>query len=297
MSVPSASPTLLCVHPHPDDESIACGGVLARAVDTGIRAVVVTCTGGEEGENQSGIDLGDDPLPVHRRREMAAALDALGIHHHHWLGYRDSGMVDTAANGHPDSFHRADLDEAASRLAAIIRAERPQVVVSDDHTGTYGHPDHVKAHQVTVRAVTLAADPDAEVAGAPWRVAKRYVHTMGGRQLLAAHRALLDAGLPSPFGEEPVDDPAVLPFGTPDEDITTEVDVVPWLAHKRAAMAAHRSQIGPDSFFLNVPEDLAATFFGTEQFVLEEGELGPQRPEDDLFAGLAGGDSDADDRR
>ncbi len=290
--------TLLCVHPHPDDESIACGGVLAKAVETGIRAVVVTCTGGEEGDNLAGIDLGDTDMVTHRRRELEDALAALGVVDHHWLGYRDSGMIDTPANEHPDSFHGVELDEAAGRLAAIIREERPQVVVSDDEHGSYGHPDHIKANRVTIRAVELAADPDAPVAGAPWQVAKRYVHTLGRGRLLAAHNGLLAAGLNSPFGEEVIDRPEELPFGTDDELVTTEVDVSAWIEHKRAALAAYRSQIGPDSFFLNTPEDMAGAFFGVEQFSLEAGTSGAPDggpPEDDLFAGVIAGASHAGD--
>ncbi|MEX1178064.1 MAG: flavin reductase [Nitriliruptor sp.] len=280
--------TLLCVHPHPDDESIACGGVLARAAATGDRTVVVTCTGGEAGENLAGIDLGDEDLPTHRRREMADAIAALGVHEHVWLGYRDSGMVGTGDNEHPDSFHRADLDEAASRLAAIIRRLRPDVVVSDDVHGSYGHPDHVKAHQVTVRAVALAADPAADVPGDAFQVPKRYVHTLARTRLWQAHQGLLAAGFPSPFGDAAIDDPADLPMGTPDEQVTTIVDVTPWLPRKRAALLAHRSQIGAESFFLNTPDAMAEAFFGTEEFVLEEGTPGtaPGGLEDDLFAGL-----------
>jgi len=287
--------TLLCVHPHPDDESIACGGVLAKAVETGVRAIVVTCTGGEEGDNLAGIDLGDIDMPTHRRRELEDALVALGVVHHHWLGYRDSGMIDTPGNEHADSFHRAEVNEAATRLAAIIRAERPQVVVSDDEHGSYGHPDHVKANRVTIRAVELAADPDAPVAGAPWQVAKRYVHTLGRGRLLAAHNGLLAAGLNSPFGDEAIETADELPFGTADDLVTTEVDVSAWMDHKRAALAAYRSQIGPDSFFLNTPPDMVGAFFGTEQFTLEAGVSGASEgagTEHDLFAGLTSGPSD-----
>ena len=284
---PSPPPTLLCVHPHPDDESIACGGVLARAADQGLRTVVVTCTGGEEGDNLAGIDLGGESLVTHRRRELAAALAVLGVAQHHWLGYRDSGMAGLASNDHPDSFHRAEVGEAAARLAALIRAERPQVVVSDDEHGTYGHPDHVQAHRVTVAAVALAADPGAAVEGAPWRVAKRYVHTLGRGRLLAVHRALLDAGLPSPFGDAGLERVEDLALGTDDAAVTTEVDVRAWLPAKRAALAAHASQIGPDSFFLNTPDALAEQMFGSEQFVLEDGGLPVVgQLEDDLFAGL-----------
>ena len=280
------APRLLCVHPHPDDESIACGGILARYSAEGVRTAVVTCTGGEAGENLAGIDLGGEDLVAHRRRELAAALRALGVHDHVWLGYRDSGMGGTAANDHPDAFHRADLDAAAARLAAVLRRFRPQVVVSDAADGTYGHPDHVKAHAVTVRAVALAADPAAPVDGAPWTVAKRYVHTYGRERLVAAHQALLAHGRPSPFGD---DDPAqadAVDLGIDDARVTTEVDVTPWLERKRAALAAHASQIGEDSFFLNLPEAVGRWLFGLEQFVLEAGGPPAVRPETDLFAGL-----------
>lgn len=278
--------TLLCVHPHPDDESIACGGVLLRAVAAGIRTVVVTCTGGEEGENHSGVDLGGLDMGAFRRQELAAALTILEVDQHHHLGYRDSGMAGTPANDHPDAFHGADLDEAALALAAIVRDERPDVVVSDDASGTYGHPDHIKANRVTVRAVALAADPGAGLDAAPWQVTKRYVHTMGHARMLDAHRKLRAVGLASPFGDRDVDLTQPVPFGIPDDQITTEVDIRAWIPVKRAALEAHRSQIGPESLFLNTPDELAETVFGVEQFVLEAGTLGAPVPEPDLFAGL-----------
>ena len=259
---------LLCVHPHPDDESIACGGVLARAAAEGVTTVVVTCTAGEEGENLAGIDLGDVPLVEHRRRELADAIAILGVTRHHQLGYRDSGMVGTSANDHPDCFHRADLEEAARRLAAIIRTERPDAVVSDDADGTYGHPDHIKAHHVTVRAVGLAADPGADVPGAPHTVARRYVHTFSRGRLVAAHAALLAQGLASPFG----DDEEPEPFGVDDALVTTRVDVGAHVATKLAAMRAHASQIGADSFFMNVPDAMVGAFLGLEEFILEQGD-------------------------
>jgi N-acetyl-1-D-myo-inositol-2-amino-2-deoxy-alpha-D-glucopyranoside deacetylase len=258
---------LLCVHPHPDDESIACGGVLARAAADGVRTVVVTCTGGEEGENLAGIDLGDVPLVEHRRRELAEAVAILRVGTHHLLGYRDSGMVGTSANEHPDCFHQADLDEAAIRLAALIRAERPDAVVSDDANGSYGHPDHIKANRATIRAVELAADPAADVAGEPWRVPRRYVHTLSRSRLVAAHRALLSAGLTSPFGEG--DEPEG--FGADDAEITTRVDVLAHVGTKLAAMRAHASQVGEESFFMNVPDELVGDFLGVEEFILEDG--------------------------
>lgn len=279
---------LLCVHPHPDDESIACGGLIARALDRGHEVHVLTCTGGEEGDNQSGIDLGGRDMTTVRRDEMAAAVTALGGPEHHWLGYRDSGMAGEPSNDHPEAFHGADLDEAAGRVARLLRQVRPHVVVSDDEHGTYGHPDHVKANRVVVRAVELAGHPTWEPAADPvWRVPKRYVHTMTRTRMFEAHRALVAAGLPSPFGDEEPASPDDFELGTDDAEVTTVVDVRDVLDRKRAAMAAHRSQIGEESFFLNVPDELAGEVFGTEEYALREGELGgDERPERDVFAGL-----------
>lgn len=285
---------LLSVHPHPDDETIACGGVLARYAAQGVHTHVVTCTAGEEGDNLAGIDLGDRDLVSHRRRELDEALEALGVDRHTHLGYRDSGMAGEPSNEHPDSFHRADLGEAAARLAALIRADRPQVVVSDDEHGGYGHPDHIKANRVTVRAVQLAADADADVPGEPWTVSKRYVHTIDRQRMVEAHERLLEEGLASPFGDEPVDVDE-LSMGTDRDAVTTVVDVSPWLERKRAALRAHRSQIGPESFFFNLPGDLADDMLGLEEFVLEDCALddgaSPAAAPDagvetDLFAGL-----------
>jgi N-acetyl-1-D-myo-inositol-2-amino-2-deoxy-alpha-D-glucopyranoside deacetylase len=269
--------TLLFVHPHPDDESIACGGVIARAGAEGVRTVVVTCTGGEAGENLAGIDLGGETLVEHRRRELDEAVRILGVSRHVRLGFRDSGMVGTPENEHPDCFHVAPLDVAAARLAALIREERPAAIVSDDEQGSYGHPDHIKANRVTIRAVELAADPDADVVGEPWRVPRRFVHTFSHSRLQAAHTALLAAGLPSPFaveGEEVAPD-APKRFGAPDELVTTRVDIAQHLATKLAAMRAHASQMAADSFFFNVPAEVVGDFLGVEEFVLEDGVPSP----------------------
>ncbi len=276
---------LLFVHPHPDDESIACGGVIARYVDEGHDVGIVTCTRGEEGENLAEIDLGLEDLVTHRMRELADALAALGVTRHEFLGYRDSGMVDTPGNEHPDSFHAADLYEAAARLARIIRRDRPEVVVSDDASGTYGHPDHIKAHRVTERAIAMAADRWWSADGLePWQVRKRYVFTISRSSVFAMHERLRADGLPSPFGDAEFASVRDAPFGTDDDEITTAVDIRGTFTRKRAAMAAHASQIGADSFFLNTPDEVAAIFFGVEHFVRTDGEV--VGPEDDLLAGL-----------
>lgn len=271
---------LLSVHPHPDDESIACGGVLARYVDDGAEVHVVTCTGGEAGENLAGIDLAGRSLPDVRRDEMAAAVRALGLTSHRYLGFRDSGMAGTADNEHPEAFVQADVDEAAGRLAGIIRQLRPQVVVSDDEKGTYGHPDHVRAHLVTRRAIELAAADDD-----PWEVARHVAFTYDRDRLLQMHRFLVDAGLASPFGDESAGR-ADLVFGTEPDNIAFRIDVAAWLERKRKAMAAHASQIAEDSFFLNIPEDLGSAAFGVEEFELVSGAPPSSVPADDLFEDL-----------
>jgi LmbE family N-acetylglucosaminyl deacetylase len=270
--------TLMCVHPHPDDETLACGGVLALAAAGGHHTVVVTATGGEEGENLGGVDLHGRDLADVRRDEMAAAVDVLGVSAHYWLGYRDSGMAGSPANRHPDAFAMAGLDEAAARLATLIRQVRPDVIVSDHEDGTYGHPDHVKANQVTVRACVLAADTHVDLAGEPWQVAKRYVHTVSRERLMTVVKGLTDAGLASPFADTDVT------IGVADERITTRVDVTAVKDVTRAALACHASQVGPDSFFFNIPEPYASLLFDVEEFMLVAGT--GKDSETDLFAGL-----------
>lgn len=281
-------PALMFVHPHPDDESISCGGTIARYVDEGAHVVVVTCTGGEEGENLAGIDLGEVSMAEVRRRELADALAALGVTQVELLGYRDSGMAGTPANDHPESFHAADPEKSARRLAALIRRHRPEIVVSDDERGSYGHPDHIRAHEVTTRAIEIAADAATDLGGEQWQVKKRYVHATPREGVLRFHERMLAAGLPSPFGDEPIERVDDVPFGVPEATITTAIDVGPWYERKRAAMRAHRSQIGDESFFLNLPEDLAREVFALEHYVLLSSatEALGDGVEDDLLAGL-----------
>ena len=289
--------SLLCVHAHPDDEAIGTGGVLARYADEGVRTAVVTCTGGERGEIRGpGMDPKDlrPHLGEVRREELAKALRILGAGEPRFLGYVDSGMIGTDGNDDPASFWRAPFDQAVGRMVAQIRELRPDVLVIYDAFGVYGHPDHIQAHRVgsvAVEAAEVAAlYPQA---GPAWRVRKVYQETVSRGTIAQMNRMLAERGLPSPFGGEL--DAANLPFGTPDQRLTTVVDVRPWLDRKRAALFAHVSQIGPDSLFLNVPEDLTGQVFGQEQFVRARSDVAvPAAPgasgegdlETDLFAGL-----------
>ncbi len=284
---------LMCVHAHPDDETIGTGGVLLRAAVEGRRTAVVTCTGGELGEIAAAHMDPDQVRPrlaEVRRGELAAALAILGAGAPRLLGFRDSGMAGTPGNADPRAFWQAGFDDAVRRVVAEIRAFRPSVLVAYDAFGLYGHPDHIQTHRVALVAAEACAVPALyPEAGEPWRVAKIYLVTVPHSFAAAAHRELTSRGLASPFGQDGGDE--TVPFGSPDELVTTVVDVGPFIPRKLAALRAHRSQIGPDSFFLNIPEEMAGMAFGTEWFIRQRSDVDGPAPEDDLFAGLpaAGG--------
>ena len=288
---------LLLVHAHPDDETIGTGATMAKYAAEHARVTLVTCTLGEEGEvlvpelEHLAADR-EDGLGQHRVSELATAMEALRVTDHRFLGgpgrWRDSGMMGTPANERPDCFWQADLGEAVHALVAVVREVRPQVVITYDDRGGYGHPDHVQAHRVTVAAVDAAADAGyAPELGVPWGVRKLYWTAVPKSVLQAGIDHLKAAGETDFFGVDSADD---LPFGNPDEEVTTEVDGSAHLDAKVAAMRAHRTQIAVDGPFFALADNVGQQAFGTEHFVLARGDKGPgQGPhdrEDDLFAGL-----------
>jgi N-acetyl-1-D-myo-inositol-2-amino-2-deoxy-alpha-D-glucopyranoside deacetylase len=281
---------LLCVHAHPDDEAIATGGVLARYAEEGIRTAVVTCTGGELGEI---VGAGMDPdelrprLAAVRKEELGRSLQILGAGEPRLLGYRDSGMLGTAGNADPASFWAAPFDEAVGRLVGHLRQVRPDVLVTYDAFGNYGHPDHVQAHRVAVCAAEACALPALyPEAGPAWHVRKVYFATVPQSAVRTWNAELARRGLPSPFEDEGGE---AIPIGVPDELLTTVVDVRPWLHRKWEALRAHASQLSEASLFLNVPEELRDLAFGQEFFVRHRSSVQvPDGAEDDLFAGLRG---------
>ena len=224
-----------------------CGGTLAKAAAAGHRTVLVTATRGERGEVPDGLLRPGETLAARRSEELAAAADILGVARVVFLDYLDSGMRNTPANHAPGSFCSADIDEAAQRLAAVLRAEHAEVLtVYDDH-GVYGHPDHIQIHRVGIRA--------AELAGT------RFVfEATFNRDRIARMRA--DAALPP----EPEVDGIDHTIGLPESEITTAVDVTGFIAPKRSAIAAHASQITEGSFFLEIPPDAFRQGFGTEWY-------------------------------
>jgi LmbE family N-acetylglucosaminyl deacetylase len=258
--------TLVFFHAHPDDESIITGGSIARAADEGHRVVLVLATDGRHGETPD--DLADGESLVERRRdEVARSAAVLGVHRVEWLGYHDSGMTGWEQNGDPDTFHQADVDEAAGRLAAILTEEQADVLVTYDWHGNYGHPDHIKVHHVGYRAADLAG-VDAVFEATVNRDAVR-------TQIEAARSAAGDdselfGGDFDPDG--PADDGN--PMGEPADAIALRVDVSAWAARKRDSIRSHRSQVTDTTFFLSMPDDQFATAFGTEWYV-RRGVAGP----------------------
>ncbi len=288
---------LLLVHAHPDDETIGTGATMAKYAAEGVLVTLVTCTLGEEGEvlvpelEHLAADR-DDGLGQHRVGELAAAMEALRVADHRFLGgpgrWRDSGMMGTAANERPECFWQADVEAAVRELVAVLREVRPQVVVTYDDNGGYGHPDHVQAHRVTVAAFGAAGAADyAPELGEPWQASKLYWTAVPKSVLQSGIDALKDSGSDF-FGVDSADD---LPMGVPDEQVTTEVDARDHLDAKVAAMRAHRTQIALDGPFFALADGVGLRAFGVEHFTLARGERGPgQGPHDreaDLFAGVS----------
>jgi N-acetyl-1-D-myo-inositol-2-amino-2-deoxy-alpha-D-glucopyranoside deacetylase len=296
----TADRRLLLVHAHPDDETINNGATMARYVEEGAGVTLLTCTLGEEGEilvpalAQLAADQADQ-LGGYRIAELREAMAALGVTDSRFLGgagrYRDSGMMGTPANEHPRAFWQADLDEAASHAVAVIREVRPQVLVTYDDFGGYGHPDHIQAHRVAMRAADLAADPGFRPdLGPAWTIAKVYWNAMPRTLLQQGIDAMAAAGDTTFFeGVTSADD---LPFAVPDDVVTTEVDGGAFARHKDAAMRAHPTQILVDGPFFALSNNLGLELAAVEHYRLVRGERGPGSGphgwEDDLFAGLHG---------
>ncbi len=244
--------TLISFHAHPDDECIACGGVIRKAADAGHRVVLVVATRGEQGEIPEGLLADGEELWQRRVAETQASADILGVQRVEFLGYHDSGMMGTAANDQPGSFWTTPVDEAAQRLADLLRAEQADVLTSYDANGGYGHPDHIQVHRVGIRAGELAG------------TSRVFQSTINRDHIERTIRqfAAQDAANEVEFPDRDPDT-----FGLPESVITAAVDITPYLDAKRRAMRAHTSQISEQSFFLAMPDDQFRVAFGTEWFI------------------------------
>jgi N-acetyl-1-D-myo-inositol-2-amino-2-deoxy-alpha-D-glucopyranoside deacetylase len=295
---------LLLVHAHPDDETINNGVTMARYVAEGAGVTLITCTLGEEGEvlvpelEHLAADQ-TDQLGEHRIGELAAAMAELGVTDYRFLGapgkYRDTGMIyndegnaDVPPDTRKDSFWQADLLEAANDLIPVIRETRPQVLVTYDQYGNYGHPDHIQAHRVATYAAALAAVPSyREDLGEAWDIPKIYWNAMAESGLRDSLRKLRESGDTTTFeGMDP--DGPLGPFVTPDKYIDCVIEAGQFVDQKMNAMKAHATQITVDGPFFALSNNNGNEIWGSEAYRLVKGTAapGPDGLEDDLFAGL-----------
>lgn len=278
--------TLMTVFAHPDDE-VWTAATVAKYSDEGVHTVLVTCTRGEEGEIHD-PDLDPEEarsrLGEIRESELRRSVQIIGISQLYLLGYRDSGMAGTPANEDSRNFQNADAAEAAGRLVGIIRRERPQVIITDNERGTYGHPDHLAAHQTTVAAFDAAGDPERfPDAGLAWQPQKLYYTAFARSDFLRMREVMREHG--SSWGGDEESDQE-FDFTVSDDAITTRIDVLPYRSRTRDAMRAHRTQISADDPWLNFPEDLMAELQWRDTFIRARSLVEAALPETDLFAGL-----------
>jgi len=285
----SAQKRLLLVHAHPDDETINNGITMAKYAQEGAKVTLVTCTRGEEGEVLV-EELGnlasnrDDKLGEHREIELKNAMKLLGIEDYRFLGapdkkWRDSGMIGTPQNERSDVFWQANLEEVAQELVKIILETKPQVLITYDEFGGYGHPDHIKANQVAMKAADLAANQG-------WKISKIYWNTMPRSVIQNGIEKMKEVGS-SFFGAESADD---LPFAKPDELVSTVIRGVEFVPQKLEAMKAHATQIAVDGPFFALSNNLGLSVWGDEYYTLVKGEksepFDSEGREIDLFAGI-----------
>jgi N-acetyl-1-D-myo-inositol-2-amino-2-deoxy-alpha-D-glucopyranoside deacetylase len=292
---------LLLIHAHPDDETIGSGTTMARYAAEGAQVTLITCTLGELGEVLVPALAGlaadrADQLGGYRISELDAAMRALGVTDHRFLGgagrWRDSGMMDTPGNADPRAFWACATDDtlfaqAVEQAVAVIREVRPQVLVTYDPNGGYGHPDHIMAHRVAMAAAEQAARPGGE--GEPWQIEKIYWTAIPKSVIQAGIEALRESGSDFFDGAESADE---VPMGDADDEVTTAVEGADFYAAKDAAMRAYPTQISVDGPFFALSNKLGREALSTEYFRLVQGTLaGPrddQGREIDLFAGIDG---------
>lgn len=280
-------PGLLAFHAHPDDEVTSTGGTLARYAAAGEQVVVVTATDGREGEvhNYENPEEIKARLDEVRAEEIADALEILGVEHHEWLGYRDSGMMGDPANDHPECFWQADFNEAVARLVRYVRKYQPEVMVIYDAFGGYGHPDHINVHRVGLAAYHHALDLSRfplEDGEEPWQPQKLYWTVWPRSRVRAMAEQWYKAG---EIDEEQYE--RQKQGGHPDEDVSAWISIEEHWRRKEDAWKAHRTQIPEDWFIFKIPAEQRPKVFGAEAYYRAASKnLICHDPEDDLFAGL-----------
>ncbi len=278
---------MMTIHAHPDDESSKGAGSVALYSDAGVKATLVCCTGGEEGDILNpAMDLPEvrENIGSVRRDELSKAAEIIGYEKVHYLEYRDSGMPDSQANNNPDCFANAPLEEAVERLVRIIRKDKPHVIVTypDDQQG-YQHPDHLKVYDISIPAWEAAGDatkfPDS---GEPWTPLKLYYTTWSRARIEALHAMFQRLELESPFNDAWFERPSQ------DHRITTKIDVSDHSQRRTDALLAHATQVDPDSpFWFGLPSDKSAEAYPWDDYILAFNRVGPVVEETDLFEGLS----------
>lgn len=311
--------TIMAVHAHPDDEVVFTGGTLLAYARRGVRTVLVTATGGEEGEIHD-PDLDPEEarprLREIRLEELRRGTEVLELSHSELLGYRDSGMAGSESNANTDNFHNADLDSATRKLVALVRKYKPEVLLTYDEFGSYGHPDHIKCNVITHRAYDLSGDPTfAPELGEPWAPLKLYYTHWNEEGWLKAREMMKERGIKSPWDEEEQQDSdpehqsteeavvAEVQELTEGEDtkdekpeekapayvpppVTARLDVRDTLSKKLESVLKHRTQFGPDGLFRTIPQDIALVAMGEEHYSLVASRVPTPEMEDDILAGL-----------
>ncbi|MBT8166209.1 MAG: PIG-L family deacetylase [Acidimicrobiia bacterium] len=276
---------LLAIHAHPDDESSKGAGTVIHYSDLGVRCTLMVATGGEEGDIlNAAMDRPEVAanLPAIRDEELEAAAAILGFEHIYRLGYRDSGMPDSDANERLDAFTNADEEEALGAMVSTIRTERPQVVLGYDDHEYYPHPDHLRVHDLSLKAFWAAGDqerfPDA---GAAWGPARLYAPVFSRLRLVKLHEAMVAAGLESPLGRWL----ERIPEGE-DSHVDVRVPIASTLSRARNALRAHATQVDPDGFWFQIPEEIVVDVYPWEDFTLLASRDGGGEHPHDLFGGL-----------
>ncbi len=277
---------ILTVHAHPDDEASKGAGTIAKYHAAGVHTVLVTCTGGEEGEILNPVmdtpEVRADIGGV-RRTELERAAEIIGYDEVVLLGYRDSGMPGSEANSDPRAFAAHPLEETVERLVAEIRRARPQVIITyGDDQQYYPHPDHIRVHDISIAAFDASGDPAAfPNAGEPYRPLKMYYSVWSRARILATHAKFLELGLESPFDERWLERPSE------DDKITTSIDLTGYEDVRRLALLAHATQVDPTSkFWFGLPPEVQRTIHPYDDYILARSLVESELPEDDLFAGV-----------
>jgi mycothiol S-conjugate amidase len=282
--------TLLSVHAHPDDEASKGAGTNAKYAAEGVHTVLVCATDGAEGDilnpEMESPEVRGNIVAV-RREELRRATEIIGYREVIMLGYRDSGMPESEANSHAESFHMAPFEEALGRLVAIIRRTKPHVILTyGDDQKFYPHPDHIRVHDISIAAFDAAGDPERFAwAGPAWQPLKMYYNVWSRKRMLQTHEKFVELGLESPYSEEWLE--GMRKRADADDHVTTSIDIYGYQDVRRDALLAHRTQVDPNSkFWFGLPPEVAKEIHPFEDYTLARSVGEPKLPEDDLFAGI-----------